>query len=177
MNKLSNQLEQFCISASHLIHSAKNHQALLSTPNDSLKTNISNANTDEPDSKDFSNHSSTNYERKKNLQNTNRKPYIGGSGATYRANANVGINSHNSNSLPLNNPNASMPNNPGIRKGPLIHHPIPESSGNSHMYTSGAAHHHAENTPPSYNRVTHNSKCDDWKCQPNLLIEFDCFVF
>lgn len=152
---------------------------MLSTPNDSLKqTNNPNANTDEPDSKEFSNHSSTNYERKKNLQNSNRKPYVGsgGGGGPYRPNPNVGINSHNSNSLSINNPaasggggsgggggggqsNMSAPN-PGIRKGPLIHHPIPESSGNSHIFTSGAGHHHNENTTPAYNRSnsTQNSK-------------------
>lgn len=146
---------------------------MLSTPNDSLKPNNTNANTDEPDSKDFSNHSSTSYERKKNIQNSNRKPYVGGGGGgggsggggggPYRPNANVGLNSHNSNSLSINNQplgQPSAPNNPGIRKGPLIHHPIPESSGNTHIFTSGAGHHHAENTPPTYNRAnsTQNSK-------------------
>lgn len=153
--------------SAHLIHSTKNHQALLSTPNDNLKANCTNANTDEPDSKEFSNHSSTNYERKKNIQNSNRKPYLGGGGGAYRSNTNVGLNNHNSNSLPINNPlgqtNLSAPNS-GLRKGPLIHHSIPESSGNSHNYTSGAGHHHAENTPPAYNRAnsTQNSKCKVW---------------
>ncbi|XP_031619670.1 protein encore isoform X2 [Contarinia nasturtii] len=146
--------------AGHPSHRTKNHQALLSTPNDSLKQNNPNANTDEPDSKEFSNHSSTNYERKKNLQNSNRKPYVGsggGGGGPYRPNPNVGINNHNSNSLSINNPaggqtNMSATNNPGIRKGPLIHHTIPESSGNTHIFTSGAGHHHNENMTPAYNR-------------------------
>lgn len=69
---------------------------------------------------------------------------------------------NNHNSLPLNNPvsqtNVSAAPNSGIRKGPLIHHPsIPDSH---HNYTSGAGHHHAENTPPAYNRAnsTQNSK-------------------
>lgn len=148
--------------SAHLIHSTKNHQALLSTPNDNLKANCTNANTDEPDSKEFSNHSSTNYERKKNIQNTNRKPYVGGGGGGgYRGN--VGMNNHNS--LPLNNPvsqtNVSAAPNSGIRKGPLIHHPsIPEGGSSHHNYTSGAGHHHADNTPPAYNRAnsTQNSK-------------------
>lgn len=137
---------------------------MLSTPNDNLKANSTNANTDEPDSKDFSNHSSSNYERKKNIQNSNRKPFTGGGSGSYRGNPNAGLNSHsNSNSISINN-SAGQSNisasNPGLRKGPLIHHPIPESSGNSHIYTSGAGHHHAENTPPAYNRSnsTQNSK-------------------
>lgn len=135
-------------------------------------------NTDEPDSKDYSNHSSSNYERKKNLQNSNRKPYMGsggGGGSTYRGgNPNVGLNSHhsNSNAVSMNN-NASIgqsnvgtsvpppqsqqpPPNQNMRKGPLIHHPMSESSG--HIYSSGAGHHH-ENTPPYNQRVnsTQNS--------------------
>lgn len=136
-------------------------------------------NTDEPDSKDYSNHSSSNYERKKNLQNSNRKPYMGsgggncssggGGGGTYRGgNPNVGLNSHhsNSNAVSMNNNASVPPPNQNIRKGPLIHHPISESSGNSHIYSSGAGHHHTErNTPPPvYNQrvnSTQNSKCDN----------------
>lgn len=55
--------------------------------------------------------------------------------------------------------NVSAPS-AGMRKGPLMHHPIPEASGNSHIYSSGAGHHHNENTPPAYNRVnsSQNSK-------------------
>lgn len=159
-------IRSISIPASHLIHSTK-----LSTPNASLKPNNPNANTDEPDSKDFSNHSSTSYERKKN-QNSNRKPYVGSggggsgggsSGGPYRPNTNVGLNSHNTNSLSINNQplsQPSVPNNPGIsRKGPLIHHFIPESSGSTHIFTSGAGHHHTENTPLAYNHTnsTQNS--------------------
>lgn len=160
------------------MRSTKNHQALLSTPSENLKANSMNASTDEPDSKDYSNHSSSNYERKKNIQNSNRKPYAGGGGGggSYRGNPNIGLNSHsNSNSASINHSigqsNISGPNH-GMRKGPLIHHPIPESSGNSHIYTSGAGHHHAENTPPPYNRAnsTHNSKLADLNIVLNSLL-------
>lgn len=152
----------------------KNYQALLSTPNDNYKANNSicnsSADTDEPDSKDYSNHSSSNYERKKNMQNSSRKPYMGGGGSgvaggggnTHRGgNPNIGGGHHNnSNPIPVNS-NTSSAQNPSIRKGPLIHHPVSESSGNSHVYSSGAIHHHTEHSPPhAYNRVisTPNSK-------------------
>lgn len=151
-------------SSTHLIHNTKNHQALFIAPNENAKNSnnsnnnannsSSNINPDEQtyhEPKEYSNHSSGNYERKKNQQNPNRKP----SGA-YRPN--VGINSQNSaNSLSATNNHQSLQSststpNASIRKGPLIHQ-IAESSGHNHIYTSGAGHHHNENTQFTYHRA------------------------
>lgn len=130
------------VPSSHLIHNTKNHQPLYSAPNESTKTN-SDETYHEP--KEYSNHSSGNYERKKNQQNVNRKPGV------YRPN--IGINSHNA--LSANSHQQTVQSstaNTSIRKGPLIHQTIAESSGHNHIYTSGAGHHHSENTSSSYNR-------------------------
>lgn len=92
-------------SSSHLIHQTKNHQSLLSTPNDNNTKQISNNNIDDMESKDNSNHSNatTAYERKKNPQNPNRKPFLGNS---YRANN----NNNNNNTNVHHNINASTNN-------------------------------------------------------------------
>lgn len=130
------------ISSTHSHHTSKpaNH-TLLQTPTE----NPLKIASDEPDSKDYSNHSSTAYERKKHPPNPNRKHYT--SSGPYRGSMNPALNNHsNSNSSVTPNNSSSNNNNNnnninqtsslagnatsvGIRKGPLIHQPAAESNG------------------------------------------------
>lgn len=120
------------VQSSHSIHNTKSsHQALLQAPTDNNIKSNSNINNDEPDtSKDYSNHSSGNYERKKNPQNPNRKHF--GSGTSYRGNTNSALNNHNSlagNSINQTNSLSANTTNIGMRKVPLIHQNVSESNG------------------------------------------------
>lgn len=131
------------------IHHPSKPASLLQTPTE----NPLKIASDEPDSKDYSNHSSaTTYERKKHPPNPNRKHYAnsggggGGAGGPYRASMNPALNNHsNSNSsVTANNSSSNNSNNNnnnqtstlgggaptvGIRKGPLIHQPASEANG------------------------------------------------
>lgn len=162
--------------SSHLIHQTKNHQSLISAPNDNNTKPISNNNIDDTDTKDNSNHSNvtTAYERKKNPQNPNRKPFLGNS---YRANNNNNTNVHHNSNASTNNQTTihssssalhagirkamnrledditkriddgnKKPENDGNKKIGLQRHQTmaAESGGNNHMYSSGAGHHHSD---------------------------------
>lgn len=164
-------------SSPHLIHQTKNHQSLLSAPNDNnITKQISNNNIDNTEPKDNSNHSNATsaYERKKNPQNPNRKPFMGNS---YRANNNNNTNVHHNSNASTNNQttihSSSSALHAGIRKamnrledditkriddgnkkaendgnkkiGLQRHQSMAaDAGGNNHMYSSGAGHHHTD---------------------------------
>lgn len=143
--------------SSHNVNSnTKNNPPLFPTPNvlsNGIASHITNQDGNYHDTSNTSNNNNnggTNFERKKNQQNTNRKTFTNGNYRTNAVNYNLSVN---------HQPMSQSTQNSNPRKAPLVQQQSSEAGAN-HQYSSvGVNQNHSGVRSPStaYNRTSGNN--------------------